>query len=466
MRNAIGIDPDSRGFVCALVKAADTRVVTRGYLATEADLGSFLKWVKGEGDVIIAVEGSNGQSQPIERALRETKIIFYSFSPADTERFRKAVLGQNKTNEKDAESVARYAMALESQGILERSRRVWFPDPELQPLTRSYERKSQAMTAEVNRLWKELRSASPELYLALGGIHPEVDLKENMLKNLGILALLSEQPNPGEWKNLSDEKLLDVMGGNRRGRFELITQLRKVAGNLTAVTPAMALMIQQSARTILRLKQEENDIRKMLDEITKDSPGVQTLKQKRGIGTVTASTMIAEIIDIRRFSREENLASYMGLGMREHSTGETTRMVPSQFFNHRLKDAFMTAARNFVLFNPDSHLSGYYRNLLKKRMSSVEATKRVARALIRVIYRELCALQGTQTNALEIKEVKEGESDVASGVTRSAQSHSSNTSPSALISKEAPQVSKVKVKENQRSKTARRRKTVVSKKTA
>lgn len=99
------------------------------------------------------------------------------------------------------------------------------------------------------------------------------------------------------------------MGGNHNGRRELIQQLRKVAGNLPAVTPAMALMVQDSARTIQRLKREQDDIRKMLEELTKDSPAVQALKEKRGIGTLTAATMIAEIIDIRRFSREDNLTA-------------------------------------------------------------------------------------------------------------------------------------------------------------
>jgi hypothetical protein len=99
------------------------------------------------------------------------------------------VLRQNKDNQKDAESVARYAMALESQGKLERYRWVWFADTELQILTRGYERKSEAITAEVNRLWKLLRHASPDLYLALGGNNPEVELKENMLQSQGILAL-------------------------------------------------------------------------------------------------------------------------------------------------------------------------------------------------------------------------------------------------------------------------------------
>ena len=54
-RNAIGIDPDSRGFVCAYVKYSDTKVAHKGYLATEADLKSFLRWVKGEKDVVVAI---------------------------------------------------------------------------------------------------------------------------------------------------------------------------------------------------------------------------------------------------------------------------------------------------------------------------------------------------------------------------------------------------------------------------
>ena len=227
LRDAIGIDPDSTGFVCALVRVASARAETKGFMATQADLGKFVKWVKGQRDVIVAIEGSNGLSKPLEKALREAGVVFYSFKPADTDKFRKAVLGQNKDNEKDAEGVARYAMALEAQGKLERYRRVWFADVELQLLTRRYERKSCAKTAEVNGLWKLIRHASPDLYLALGGRHPEVELSENMLQNVGILSLLGEQPNLGEWKNLSEQELLAAMGGTRSRRRELIRELAR-----------------------------------------------------------------------------------------------------------------------------------------------------------------------------------------------------------------------------------------------
>ena len=197
-KGAIGIDPDAQGFVCALVNGQEPKVLRRTFLVTERDLGEFLQWLKGQPDIIVAIEGSGGQSRPIEKLLRDAGRIFYSFKPADTDKFRKAVLGQNKNNQRDAESVARYALALQAQGKLDRYRRVWFADPQLQPLTRSYERLSQQMTAEINRLWKLLRQAAPELYLALRDSHPEVKLGTNVLKNGGFLTLLATTPDPGQ----------------------------------------------------------------------------------------------------------------------------------------------------------------------------------------------------------------------------------------------------------------------------
>jgi len=35
-------------------------------------------------------------------------------------------------------------------------------------------------------------------------------------------------------------------------------------------------------------------------------------------------------------------------------------MTPPRSFSHRLKHIFMTAARNYVHYNPDSHLAGYH----------------------------------------------------------------------------------------------------------
>jgi transposase len=391
--------------------------------------------------------------------------LFDVYKPADTDKFRKAVLGQNKDNRRDAESVARYAMALEAQGKLERYRRVWFADAELQLLTRGYERKSQAVTAELNRLWKLLRLASADLYLALGGGHPEVELTKKALQSQGVLTLLSQKPDLGQWKDLSAEQMLEAMGGGKyKGRQKLIEQLRTLAGSFPTVSPAMALLIRTGAQQIQRLKAEQTEIIRMLEALTTENMAVHALKQIPGIATLTASTLLAEIIDIRRFPREDSLACYSGLGMKEHSTGDNFRMVRSQLFNHRLKDAFMSAARNFVQYNPESHLAGYHRNLLKRGMSPTQATKRVARALVRVIHRQLSALVVQHTDMSTATQKEEGEGNMASGWIRSDRSHTSNMPPSSLTNTKDSAAKNVKGLPSQTGRAHRR--TTTSRKTA
>jgi hypothetical protein len=357
--------------------------------------------------------------------------------------------------------VARYAMSLEDQGKLDQYRRVWFPDMELQLLTRRHKSLTEELTAKVNRLWKLLRYASPDLYLALGGKNPEVQSSPRVLKNQGILNLLTSTPDVGQWKSLSDEQILEAMGGGEyKRRRAFVEQLRKVMGSFQPASEAMALLLRTSAEDIQRLKEELHGIEGMLEKLTAENAAVQELRTMRGIATNTASKMIAEIIDIRRFAREDSLACYSGFGMRQHSSGQTTTMVPNDLFNHRLKDAFMTAAKNFVNCNPESHLAGYHRNLVKAGMSRLEATKRVARALVRVIYRRLSALTAqpseTETKKSAEHHQERGESVVASGLTRSGQSHVSNTPPSSPANNMGRVTSRVKQETTRKRRTTNR----------
>ena len=115
-RDAVGIDPDSKALVCAHVQVAQRKVTTRRYMVSDSELQSLVQWLKAQGDLIVAIEGSGGVCRPIEKALREAGIVFYSCKPSDTQNFRKAVLGENKDNQKDAEAVARYAISMEEIG--------------------------------------------------------------------------------------------------------------------------------------------------------------------------------------------------------------------------------------------------------------------------------------------------------------------------------------------------------------
>lgn len=407
LRNAIGIDPDSQGCVCVFVELNQQRIMTKKFSITSNDLNNLVQWITTKDDVIVAIEGKNGQSKPIEKILRENKIPFYSFKPGDVEKFRTAVLGENKNNNKDAEAAARLAMSLESQGKLDKFKRVFFPDEGLQGLTRLHMRKTIALTGEINSFWKLLASISTNLYLALGGNNPEIENNKNMLKTQGIINLFAEKPDIYTWKNLSESDFLMLMGGgNYKGRKEIIEVLRKLAPTFMPLSEDIILMIKISADQIRMLKNQLHEIEKMLKQTTKGNRAIEALEKHRGISTITSSTIIAEIIDIRRFQSDDHLAAYAGLARKQYSTGQNENSRYNNNFNHRLKNILMTAARNFVIHNPDSHLTGYYNNLIKKGMSVTEARKRVARALVRIIVRDLYSIIDESESSFEKVEVE------------------------------------------------------------
>jgi len=278
----------------------------------------------------------HGQSGPIERALREAAVVFYSFRPVDTDRYRRAVLGENKNNERDAEAVARFALSLRDQGKLERWRRVWEPDADLRLVSRRHTSVSKEMTAETNRLWKLLRQASPDLYLALGGKLQGVDSPPKMLRNEGILALLSGQPQIGDWQKLSEDQLMQAMGGGEyKGRRAFVRQLKTVTGSFPRLSSSMSMVIRGSTQQLRSFKGELGDLQGMLKELAAQRPAVQKLMQMPGIGTLTATGIVAEIIDIRRFPSEDHLASYSGLGRVERVLSVTVRWAPGRVAYHR-----------------------------------------------------------------------------------------------------------------------------------
>jgi transposase len=432
MQKVVGIDPDANGFVCVLIGGEAEQPIRKRFSVSKEDLQRFIVWLGEEGPDLVALEGIHGQSEPIERALREAGVVFYSFTASDTEKYRRAVLGENKNNEKDAEGVARFAASMREQGRLEQWRRVWEPDTDLRMLTRRYESVGKQLTGEVNRLWKLLRQVSPDLYLALGGKLEEVESTPRALKNEGILTLLATKPQIGGWKELSEEQLMEGMGGGEyKGRREFVRQLMTIAAKLPELSRWRSLVIRRSAQQVQLFKREQIELQSALKEIGLERPAVQRLQAMRGIGTISASGLVAEIIDIRRFPREDNLASYSGLGRVEDKTGERENTKRVKKYNRRLKDLFMTAALKVVQFDPNSHLAGYHRNLVKKGMEPTEATKRVARALVRVIYRELSELVGTTREEPTAEARRKGKGGVASGRSRGDKQRHSNTPPSS-----------------------------------
>jgi len=170
-----------------------------------------------------------------------------------------------------------------------------------------------------------------------------------------------------------------------------------------------------TASTILSIKQKQRIVEKALESKGANDREIQNLMEIKGISTITASTIKAEIIDIRRFVKDDNLASIAGLGRKTDATGDKSNEKKNYNYNRRLKDILLTTARNFVHFNPDHHLTGYFRSLLKTEMKRMEAYKRVARSLIRIIFKRLYSLIKISN---PVEALQENEGSMANGRTR------------------------------------------------
>ena len=274
-----------------------------------------VQWIQTEGIDVVAIEGSGGYTRPLEHALRKSGITFYSIDPYRITRYREAVLGQHKNNQKDAVAVAFFVREQANRGNLETYRRRWFPDETLRPLVRLYEQKQREATREINRLWQRIQNVSGDLFLALRKL-AEGTHKTRCLTQQWLLKLFAWYPDLSTWQAFTREGIAEIIEEHRTKIIDKIMGLKNIAAGVPKNSAVARVELQ-----------------------------------------VAASTALAE---------------------------RKTFM-----FNHRLKNSFFTAARNYTLFNPDSHLTGYYRSLKAKGMKQTELYKRVARALVRRFYRDL-----------------------------------------------------------------------------
>ena len=107
---------------------------------------------------------------------------------------------------------------------------------------------------------------------------------------------------------------------------------------------------------------------------------IQILMTVPGIGFITAVTIYAELMDIKRFRRLDTLANYVGLTPAVHSSGEKEhtlglKMQHNKYLRNLLIEASWIAVRN------DPAMTASYNEYIR-RMSKQKAIIRIAKKLL------------------------------------------------------------------------------------
>jgi len=147
------------------------------------------------------------------------------------------------------------------------------------------------------------------------------------------------------------------------------------------------------------------------------APVVKALMALRGVKLITAMTVMAELGDLSRFDRPQQLMAYLGLVPREYSSGKTTRRggitktgnshvrrvlveaawgyrFPARKTAHLQRRAEQTSdAVQTLAWNAQKRLCGRYRHLLAAGKLKGQACTAVARELAGFMWAIVCEVR-------------------------------------------------------------------------
>ncbi|WP_425493304.1 IS110 family transposase [Microvirga zambiensis] len=116
------------------------------------------------------------------------------------------------------------------------------------------------------------------------------------------------------------------------------------------LTPAMRRMLRQIFDDVIRLDQRIAEVTREVEGLAARDDRARRLMSIPGIGPLAATALLAAIGDGRQFRRARDLAAWLGLVPREHSTGgKTTLLGISKRGNRYVRRLLIHGARSCVI---------------------------------------------------------------------------------------------------------------------
>jgi len=145
--------------------------------------------------------------------------------------------------------------------------------------------------------------------------------------------------------------------------------------------PKMELLVEQLEYTTKIIKKYEC----MIDNVAETNPNAVLVDTVKGIGKVSALSIVSEIGDINRFQSEKNIFAYAGLVPRIYQSGDTVWKGRITKGNTFLKWILVECVAVHVMHSKSSPITDAYERV-KERCGKKKAKIAAARHLLRAIY--------------------------------------------------------------------------------
>jgi transposase len=382
----VGIDVAKQAHVvCAIeVPSGTVRHKPSRIEASAEGHAQLLAWLESWGSpetILLGLEATGPLWEPLYDALTHAGYTVLLLNPRQTASWATSLGLRAKTDGLDAQTLARGLAAGLARASCLPSETV----QALRALTRARRDLIESRTAARQRLHDELVVLFPEFVRFLPTLPGRTDLGEpavlHLLGTYSSARVLADVP----LEELS--RVLAEVSGGRWGQSQAAA-LQEVARRSTASSRAVAarsVVARTLAQQLLQLAAHIAELEAAIAELLKDDAEGLQLQGLPGIGPQGAATIRAELGDVSRFARVDEVVAYAGLDPRTHQSGA---FVGQKHLSKRgpgaLRHALYLAA--FVAARCAPEWRCRYQRLLDHGRAKKEAYTILARALLRVIF--------------------------------------------------------------------------------
>ena len=244
-----------------------------------------------------------------------------------------------------------------------------------------------------------LRSAVPDARVAIENPHRT----HGFIQSLGLrnktdrlearaLALYGAQRKVWEYIPLTGARL--ELRELSRYRDSLVSQQTAMKNREEGVLDATSFAAKSHARLLKAITREikavDEQIRRVAATDAQLSQDVALLTRVSGVGPVVATTVLAELGDLRRFTDRHAAAAFAGLNPHVHESGDSVRRKPRQDKRGsvRARQVLYMSAMAVIHAKRDTALKRWYLRLLargKPKMVAVAALMRKILLVMRAV---------------------------------------------------------------------------------
>jgi transposase len=253
-----------------------------------------------------------------------------------------------------------------------------------------------SIVARRNALVKINGALKNQLHALLTDNYPNYRKYFPSIATRTALMFFEKYPSPLTLTGVTAEELTDLFKHITNNRFttgratEFLTFISKCGFTASEYQEQKDFTVMSTVRQISANLNEINQIDKMLADFLKKFD--YKLTTMRGIDTVIAAKLIAEIGDIKRFESPAKLAKYSGIAPVTYASGKSDCQYANTRGNRNLNEIFfrlaltltMTSGRGTKITN--HFFYDYYRKKLSEGKTKKQALKSVQRRLVNIIW--------------------------------------------------------------------------------